>query len=163
MTDIESRGAFRSPSEVERAVRSVNRHAHQVAGPRDLNQLVDRVSGADCVLLGEASHGASEYYRSMVEGTDDSWNVRDRHMVQTLNRLLDHHGPDACRRPTKSDTAALLKQGASAELSPAATGYRRANWVTIEGKSATYDVACENIHPSTSESERAVSSDPVTI
>ena len=41
------------------------------------------------------ARNAESYYRAMVGGDEDSWNVRDRHMTQTLNRLLDYHGPDA--------------------------------------------------------------------
>lgn len=34
------------------------------------------------------------YYRSMVDAnSESSWNIRDRHMTQTLRRLLDFHGP----------------------------------------------------------------------
>src|SRR5262249_57174610 len=36
---------------------------------------------------------AEAYYRAMVRGGPESWNVRDRHMVETLDRLLKHHGP----------------------------------------------------------------------
>jgi erythromycin esterase len=39
--------------------------------------------------------GAERYYRAMVRGGRESWNVRDRHMDDTLDRLLDHYGPDA--------------------------------------------------------------------
>ncbi len=38
---------------------------------------------------------AEAYYRAMVRGGPDSWNVRDRHMMETLARLLEFHGPDA--------------------------------------------------------------------
>lgn len=38
---------------------------------------------------------AENYYREMVRGGAESWNVRDRHMVETLNRLMQFHGPDA--------------------------------------------------------------------
>jgi erythromycin esterase-like protein len=38
---------------------------------------------------------AEAYYRAMVRGGPDSWNVRDRHMAETLDRLLRHHGSDA--------------------------------------------------------------------
>ncbi|HLV79094.1 MAG TPA: erythromycin esterase family protein [Chthonomonadaceae bacterium] len=38
---------------------------------------------------------AETYYRTMVRGGAESWNVRDRHMVETLNRLMRFHGPDA--------------------------------------------------------------------
>ena len=35
---------------------------------------------------------AERYYRSMVCSGPESWNVRDRHMMQTLDQLLDFHG-----------------------------------------------------------------------
>lgn len=33
---------------------------------------------------------AEEYYRSMFQGRVDSWNVRDRHMAETLEQLVNH-------------------------------------------------------------------------
>lgn len=38
---------------------------------------------------------AELYYRTMVRGGSASWNVRDYHMVETLDRLVDHHGRGA--------------------------------------------------------------------
>jgi erythromycin esterase-like protein len=38
---------------------------------------------------------AEAYYRAMVRSDGGSWNVRDRHMAETLDRLLTHHGPAA--------------------------------------------------------------------
>jgi erythromycin esterase-like protein len=38
---------------------------------------------------------AEKYYRTMVRGDASSWNVRDRHMAETLDRLVDYHGPQA--------------------------------------------------------------------
>ena len=38
---------------------------------------------------------AELYYRTMVRGGPSSWNVRDTHMVETLDRLMTHHGPNA--------------------------------------------------------------------
>jgi len=38
---------------------------------------------------------AEAYYRAMVRSDRSSWNVRDRHMAETLERLMAHHGPDA--------------------------------------------------------------------
>jgi erythromycin esterase len=35
---------------------------------------------------------AEKYYRAMVKGGAASWNVRDSHMEETLERLLDLHG-----------------------------------------------------------------------
>lgn len=39
--------------------------------------------------------GAEEYYRAIYHGAEDSWNLRDGHMFETLQRLLDHRGPGA--------------------------------------------------------------------
>jgi erythromycin esterase len=33
------------------------------------------------------------YYKAMLRGGGASWNVRDEHMMETLTRLLDLHGP----------------------------------------------------------------------
>lgn len=38
---------------------------------------------------------AEKYYRSMVQGGPHSWNVRDGHMQETLERLLKFHGPQS--------------------------------------------------------------------
>jgi erythromycin esterase-like protein len=38
---------------------------------------------------------AEAYYRAMIRGGPESWNVRDRHMAETLGRLMRHHGPAA--------------------------------------------------------------------
>jgi erythromycin esterase-like protein len=39
--------------------------------------------------------GAERYYRAMVQGSAESWNVRDVHMTDTLDRLLEHRGGKA--------------------------------------------------------------------
>jgi erythromycin esterase-like protein len=41
----------------------------------------------------EVVANAERYYRAMVRGGPDSWNVRDQHMADTLDRLLAHYGP----------------------------------------------------------------------
>jgi erythromycin esterase-like protein len=38
---------------------------------------------------------AEQYYRIMYYGAAQSWNLRDRHMFDTLERVLEHRGPDA--------------------------------------------------------------------
>ncbi|MFB4313786.1 erythromycin esterase family protein [Actinomadura sp. 21ATH] len=43
----------------------------------------------------EVAAGAERYYRAMIGGGPDAWNVRDTHMADTLDRLLDFHGPGA--------------------------------------------------------------------
>ncbi|RCW45799.1 erythromycin esterase-like protein [Halopolyspora algeriensis] len=41
------------------------------------------------------AEGAERYYRTMLGGGGDSWNVRDEHMVDTLDRLLQAYGTGA--------------------------------------------------------------------
>lgn len=38
---------------------------------------------------------AEKYYRVMYYGGAETWNLRDRHMFETLNHLLDTAGPDS--------------------------------------------------------------------
>ena len=38
---------------------------------------------------------AEEYYRSMISFRGESWNLRDSHMVETLNALMKYHGKTA--------------------------------------------------------------------
>jgi erythromycin esterase len=38
---------------------------------------------------------AEKYYRSMMGFDNESWNVRDRHMMETLDRLINFHGKNA--------------------------------------------------------------------
>jgi erythromycin esterase-like protein len=38
---------------------------------------------------------AEKYYRTMMSGGAESWNVRDTHMMDTLESLLKQHGPDS--------------------------------------------------------------------
>jgi erythromycin esterase len=44
--------------------------------------------------------GAEAYYRAMVRGGPESWNVRDTHMADTLDRLLEHY--DGRGRPARA-------------------------------------------------------------
>jgi erythromycin esterase-like protein len=38
---------------------------------------------------------AEKYYRAMIQGGPHSWNVRDRHMADTMERLLKFHGENS--------------------------------------------------------------------
>lgn len=58
-----------------------------------------RADGADAYFDAEqnalVARNAELYYRTMVRGGPNSWNVRDHHMLETLDRLMAHHGPRA--------------------------------------------------------------------
>jgi erythromycin esterase-like protein len=49
----------------------------------------------------EVVTNAARYYRAMIRGGPDSWNVRDRHMALTLDRLLTHYSQQS-GRPAKA-------------------------------------------------------------
>jgi protein-L-isoaspartate(D-aspartate) O-methyltransferase len=51
------------------------------------DRFFDTVQNAQLVATAE------RYYRAMYYGGAESWNLRDRHMFDTLLRLLDHRGP----------------------------------------------------------------------
>ena len=38
---------------------------------------------------------AEQYYQAMMTGGSSSWNIRDRHMMETINRLVAQHGDNA--------------------------------------------------------------------
>lgn len=38
---------------------------------------------------------AERYYRAMIHSGSESWNIRDTHMADTLDRLMAYHGPNA--------------------------------------------------------------------
>lgn len=38
---------------------------------------------------------AEAYYRTMIKGGVESWNIRDHHMIDTLDRLMNYHGPNS--------------------------------------------------------------------
>src|SRR5205814_7441828 len=49
----------------------------------------------DALQNAEVLAGAERYYRTMIRADGESWNVRDCHMADTLDRLVDHHGRHA--------------------------------------------------------------------
>ena len=68
--------------------------------PRDAASLPDPAFVAE--QNARAVVGAEAYYRAVVRGGPDSWNVRDTHMADTLDRLLDHHDRSRSQTPTKA-------------------------------------------------------------
>ena len=54
---------------------------------RDGERFLDAAQNARLVA------DAERYYRTMYYGGEASWNLRDRHMFETLRQLLEFHGP----------------------------------------------------------------------
>lgn len=54
----------------------------------DEDQFFDATQNARLVV------NAERYYRAMYYGSHVSWNLRDRHMFETLQQIMQHAGPD---------------------------------------------------------------------
>lgn len=59
------------------------------------NSHAGREASFDAVQNARVVEAAEHYYRSVFNGFDSSWNLRDRHMFDTLRRVLDARGPEA--------------------------------------------------------------------
>jgi erythromycin esterase len=55
----------------------------------------DREAGFNTEQNALIAVNAEKYYRNMIGFDNESWNIRDRHMIETLQRLMDFHGSDA--------------------------------------------------------------------
>ncbi|HEV7344460.1 MAG TPA: erythromycin esterase family protein [Devosia sp.] len=50
---------------------------------------------ADAAQNARVVQAAERYYRVMYHGSNDSWNLRDRHMFDTLRHAMERRGPEA--------------------------------------------------------------------
>lgn len=55
----------------------------------------DREAGFNTEQNALIAVNAEKYYRAMMRFDNESWNVRDRHMMETLDRLMQFHGSKA--------------------------------------------------------------------
>ncbi|RFS84280.1 erythromycin esterase family protein [Actinomadura spongiicola] len=55
----------------------------------------DPMAEFDARQNAEVAAGAERYYRAMIGGGPESWNVRDVHMADTLDRLMEFHASPA--------------------------------------------------------------------
>jgi erythromycin esterase-like protein len=73
--------------EVEDLLSTVRQRAEATAA--------ENATSLDAIMNAEAVQGAAAYYRAMVDGGAASWNLRDRHMADTLDRLMRFYGSNA--------------------------------------------------------------------
>lgn len=73
------------PESCERDVVDLLVQVRQVAGSRHAADFDARQNAAVVA-------GAEKYYRAMVRSDRTSWNVRDLHMADTVDRIAKHHG-----------------------------------------------------------------------
>jgi erythromycin esterase-like protein len=64
--------------------------AEQLAG-----DIKDDEAFFDATQNARVIQAAEQYYRAIYRGSTASWNLRDRHMFDTLRALLEHRGPQA--------------------------------------------------------------------
>ena len=74
-------------NEVIELLRNVRRRS------RTYNQ--DPEASLNAEMNAQVIANAEEYYRSMVSFRDESWNIRDTHMVETLEAVMSFHGKSA--------------------------------------------------------------------
>ncbi|WP_379159946.1 erythromycin esterase family protein [Paenibacillus sp. sgz5001063] len=55
----------------------------------------DRENALSAELNAMTVQGAESYYRTMIRDDSDSWNIRDRHMVAALGKLMEFYGEGA--------------------------------------------------------------------
>lgn len=86
----------RCEAEVVKQLQDLYRHAPEYAR-RDGNIAEDEQFFAE--QNARVVMGAEEYYRSMFRGRVSSWNLRDQHMAETVERLTEHLERRAGRAP----------------------------------------------------------------
>ena len=84
-----SRAARSCQDEVVRQLQELQRHAADYV-PRDGRLAEDELFHAE--QNARLVKDAEEYYRSMFLGAERTWNLRDRHMAETLDALVAHLG-----------------------------------------------------------------------
>lgn len=86
-----ARSLFQVPEGCEEEVVSLLEELlhYRLKDPEKYPYLFDAIQNATIIK------NAERYYRSMVSLDDTSWNIRDRHMMDTLTALLNHHGEDS--------------------------------------------------------------------
>lgn len=78
-------------NEVNQLLQTLRR---QAAGPQT-GPLPEREQAFAAEQNALVAVNAERYYKAMLQGGGASWNVRDQHMMETLTRLLELHGPDS--------------------------------------------------------------------
>ena len=60
-----------------------------IAGARGDDAALNALQNADIAL------NAEKYYVTALRNSSESWNIRDRHMMETVNRITEHHGDNS--------------------------------------------------------------------
>jgi len=73
--------------EVIKLLRTIRKHSRGY--DHDLEASLNAEMNAQVIV------NAEKYYRAMVSFRDESWNIRDKHMVETLEAVMHFHGKHA--------------------------------------------------------------------
>lgn len=60
---------------------------------RTIGRIQSDPAAFDAAQNAVVAANAERYYRTMVRGDRQSWNIRDHHMSDTIDRIAHHHGP----------------------------------------------------------------------
>lgn len=60
---------------------------------RTIGRIQNDPAAFDAVQNAVVAANAERYYRTMIRGDRQSWNIRDHHMSDTIDRVAAHHGP----------------------------------------------------------------------
>lgn len=89
-------------------------------GKRAEYAMLDGARFLDAIQNARLVANAEQYYRIMYYGSSDSWNLRDRHMFDTLKLLLTFRGPESkavvWEHNSHIGDAAATEMGARGEL-----------------------------------------------
>ena len=80
------RGEYSCKDEVVSLLQEVRKKISSYSGERE--------AGLNAEINSLVMKNAEEYYRAMASFSNETWNIRDSHMVDSLEILLKHHHPD---------------------------------------------------------------------
>ncbi|CAH0346400.1 erythromycin esterase family protein [Bacillus sp. CECT 9360] len=78
----------------EGCVEEVTNLLNRINQNRNLHQYEEE-NGLDLKINALVTANAERYYSTMILNDESSWNIRDLHMVEALNEVMDFHGPEA--------------------------------------------------------------------
>ncbi|MDD4974351.1 MAG: erythromycin esterase family protein [Bacteriovorax sp.] len=90
-----ARSLFNVPEGCKKNVLSALNETLQYKLENKENNIDQQETIFDAIQNARIVCNAENYYRAMIFAEEDSWNVRDTHMMDTLNMLMNHYGPEA--------------------------------------------------------------------
>ncbi|WP_017378914.1 erythromycin esterase family protein [Paenisporosarcina sp. TG-14] len=76
-------------------VEAVSKLLTSIRARDDGKSKVEQEANLNLLVNAMVVHNAENYYRAMVRSDELSWNIRDKHMVEVINEVMDYHGEQA--------------------------------------------------------------------